>query len=135
MKGLRMGTIVFSSLAEPGRAPFSVSSHAETEIVVRLSGSADLTTVLKLNEYLEQVHAQALAQKVHSVSVDLRDLDFMNSSCLKAFVQWVAEVQEAATEDRYAIVIHGSDRRAWQKRSLHALATLAPEVVSLKMLP
>jgi len=130
-----MSTIVFSSLAEPGNAPFSASSHAETEIVVRLSGSADLGTVLKLNEYLQQVHAEACSRKVHSVSVDLRDLDFMNSSCLKALVSWVAEVQESAQDDQYAIVIHGSERRAWQKRSLHALATLAPEVVSLKMFP
>jgi len=130
-----MGTIVFGSLAEPGRAPLSVSSHSETEVVVRLSGSADLTTVRALNEYLAQVHADVRRNKAHSVNMDLRDLDFMNSSCLKALVTWVAEVQEGPADERYAIVILGSERRAWQKRSLHALATLAPDVVSLKMCP
>jgi len=130
-----MGTIVFGSLTEPGRAPLSVSSHTETEIVVRLAGSADLTAVQSLNEYLADVHAEARRKKAHSVSVDLRDLEFMNSSCLKALVSWVADVQEGRLDERYAIVILGSDRRAWQKRSLHALATLAPDVVSLTMCP
>jgi hypothetical protein len=65
--------------------------------------------------------------------VDVRRLEFMNSSCLASFVWWISTVQEQPAEDRYRIVFLSSPTVYWQRRSLGALATLADDIISVQL--
>ena len=58
-------------------------------------------------------------------------VEFMNSTALGAFVSWVAELQKMAVAARYKINFLGSQKRRWQRASLHALASFAPELISV----
>ncbi len=99
---------------------------------VALTGTADLTVKRQLDYFLHNLHAQAQRQALGEVSVDLRRLEFMNSSCLKSLAWWVNTVQEQPPERRYRITFLSSPTMYWQRRSLNALANLAQEIISVE---
>ncbi|MET0791344.1 MAG: hypothetical protein ABW061_07455 [Polyangiaceae bacterium] len=55
----------------------------EHALVVRMTGTADLRVTETVEKLLTTVHQQAAAGPVSEVKVDLRGLEFMNSSCFK----------------------------------------------------
>jgi len=98
-------------------------------VAVRFSGTADLTVKAHVDRFLCQVHAEACRIDTTSVSVDMSALEFINSSCLKAFVTWITTVQEMA-QGRYQISFMFKPARDWQKRSVEALSRLGEDVVT-----
>jgi len=99
---------------------------------VALSGTADLMVKGHLDRFLHTLHAEAQRRALTEVSVDVRRLEFMNSSCLNSFKWWVGAVQEQPAEGRYRIVFLSSPTVYWQRRSLDALAGLAGDVISVQ---
>jgi hypothetical protein len=108
------------------------ASTSERRIMVSLSGTADLTVKSQLDRFLREVHAEAQRCLAEVVTVDVRLLEFMNSSCLKCFVWWVSTVQEQPGEARYRIVFLSSPSVYWQRRSLNALACLASDIITVQ---
>jgi len=101
-------------------------------IEVSLTGTADLTVSSQLDNFLRDVHIEAQRCLAQEVTVDVRQLEFMNSSCLKSFVRWICAVQEQVDPGKYRIVFVSSTSVGWQRRSLSALASLANEIVSIQ---
>ena len=60
--------------------------------------------------------------------MDLRPLEFINSSCLAALVHWI-ELREGQTGHFYAICFLADPARSWQQRTLRILQTLSCDVV------
>ncbi len=98
-------------------------------VSVRFSGTADPNVKPHVDRFLCEVHAEACRIDVEAVSVDMSALDFINSSCLKAFVTWITTVQEMA-QGRYQISFMFKPARDWQKRSVEALSRLGEDVVT-----
>ncbi len=97
--------------------------------LVRFSGNGDSEAIAPLERFLKQLHGELLAKHCHAVDVDLNELYFMNSSCLKNFVAWIYKVD---VEGRaYEIRFLANPRLHWQHRSLATLKRLAPKVVSI----
>ncbi len=112
---------------------FSAEANTSGQrIQVSLSGTADLTVRSQLDRFLRDVHSEAQRSRVEEVTVDVRQLEFMNSSCLKCFVWWISTVQEQAAEGRYRIIFVSSPTVYWQRRSLNALACLANELITIQ---
>lgn len=97
--------------------------------VVRLSGNGDGEVVAPLDRTLKQLHEELVEASVRSVVVDLGELYFMNSSCLKAFVSWIYKVRTSGKP--YQIRIQYNPNQRWQQRGLEPLVRLAPAVVFL----
>ena len=108
------------------------ATAAERRIMVSLVGTADLTVKTQLDQFQRQVHSEAQRCLAEEVTVDVRQLEFMNSSCLKSFVWWISTVQEQAGDGKYRIVFVSSPSVYWQRRSLNALACLANEIISIQ---
>ena len=104
----------------------------ERKIHVNLTGTADLTVKSQLDHFLRNVHNEAQRCLAEEVTVDVRELEFMNSSCLKCFVWWISTVQEEPGTGKYRIVFVSSPSIYWQRRSLNALACLANEIISIQ---
>jgi hypothetical protein len=85
-----------------------------------------------LDRFLRTLHAEAQRRALTEVSVDVRRLEFMNSSCLNSFAWWISALQEQPAEDRYRIVFLSSPTVYWQRRSLSALAGLAGDIISVQ---
>lgn len=107
------------------------ANTAERRILVSLSGTADLTVRNELDHFLREVHQEAQRSRAEEVTVDVRQLEFMNSSCLKCLVWWVSTVQDQPSDAKYRIVFLSSPSVYWQRRSLDALACLAGDIISI----
>ncbi|MBK7860730.1 MAG: hypothetical protein IPJ65_19435 [Archangiaceae bacterium] len=98
---------------------------------LKMTGAADLRDGGELRLSLLDVHREALAQHAHEVWVDLKAVEFMNSTALGAFVGWMTEIHKTPGADRYHLTLVASKERRWQRISLHALASFAPETISV----
>jgi anti-anti-sigma factor len=100
-------------------------------LLVRMSGTADLRVTETIEKLLSSVHQQATAGGVGEVKVDLRNLEFMNSSCFKSFVTWISQVQELAESAQYRILFFSNPAILWQRRSLNALSCFAAHLITI----
>ena len=114
------------------------SPDLRTETVVgtdrvsfRLVGSAESEAMKPLDAYLKSIHAVAAPAKL-PVTVDLRALEFMNSSSFKAFVTWVRLLQDMPQEEQYPIKLVSDSKKHWQERSLAALACFAVDLIQIE---
>ena len=108
------------------------ASSGEHKLLVSLSGTADMTVRNQLDHFLREVHQEAQRCRAEEVTVDVRQLEFMNSSCLKCLVWWVSTVHEQPVEGKYHIAFVSSPSIYWQRRSLDALACLAGDIISIQ---
>lgn len=107
-------------------------SFVDGQLSVVFAGSADSRSQNAIEALLDRVHSEALRLKVPEVAVDFRDCDFVNSSCFKAFVVWLEQIQELESNDQYKLRFFSDDTKAWQRRSLQALSCFAIELVSIE---
>lgn len=101
-------------------------------ITIRLIGSAENESKILLDGFLKAIHEAALVDTVGEVVVDLRELEFMNSSCIKAFVSWIGNVQEATPSGQYRMRFLSDAKKEWQGRSLAALACFAADLIRVE---
>lgn len=113
-------------------AELSVDVSADAaRLTAVFMGSADNNVVQVLGDFMARLHKRALSDGVREVVADLRQLEFMNSSCLKTFVTWLSAVVELPDPSRYRIVLQSDPGKHWQKRSLAALQCFAPGSVTV----
>jgi hypothetical protein len=101
-------------------------------ITMRITGNADSRVKDSLQELLLRTHAELQTQRLSRATVDLRALEFMNSSCFKAFVYWLAEARNLGPDKQYRIHFLANQQIHWQRRSLHALSCFAAELVQIE---
>lgn len=124
------GSETVTQILHISEAKFSATAtHQGTDIVLELSGSADVVAKQHLARVLREVHEQARKLGVEEVKVDIRRLAFMNSSCFKDIVTWL---ERARSDHSYRILFVSSASQHWQKRSLHALSCFARDLVSIE---
>jgi hypothetical protein len=111
---------------------FAEATVVGGDLTVTFRGSADSQVMEPLDVMLVALHKHALAAKAREVVVDFRGLEFMNSSCFKAFVSWLSELQDVAEEAQYRIRILSDDNKHWQRRSLGALSCFAVDLIRIE---
>lgn len=109
----------------------SVATNGKA-LVLRLTGNADMAAKEGLDALLPRLHEEALAIEATDVSVDFRELEFMNSSCFKSFVTWISDVSELSPDKQYRIRLLSKPEMHWQRRSLHALRCFAVDLISIE---
>ncbi len=100
-------------------------SHGEIA-VVRLTGSADTATADQLAELIDTLHQELVDRATPELVVDLRPLDHMSASCLKALMRWFA-----AADQRYRVRVRINSALGWQ-HSLNALACFDTNTISIE---
>ena len=117
------------------RAPdFSVLPSEDTDSInVRIAGNAATSKAQKvLEDFLQALHDEVKRLHIKQVGIDIRDLEFMNSCCLKDFVYWLSTVRDSPAPERYKITFYANPVHHWQKRSLHSLTCFATEFVTVQ---
>ena len=113
---------------------FAISRKPDgASIAVQISGTADIAALEALGKFLGDLFEETRKIRPSEVTVDLRELEFMNSSCFKAFVVWLTRVSELDKANQYPIRFIGTTSRHWQKRSLAALSCFAADIVKVDM--
>jgi len=109
------------------------------ELRVTLSGSADSRVTSELMDLVLKAHDEMMRMRAAARSdggaggaeavVDFRTLEFMNSSCFKAFVTWISRIQGLEPESRYRLRFLSDPTKHWQHRSLAALRAFAADLI------
>lgn len=81
-----------------------------------------------LTPYWTRVDAEVRRRRVRRVEVDLRDLNFMNSSGILTLVRWIT-LAKGHGADSYQLILQYDRNVTWQRTSVPTLAKLAPNVV------
>ena len=123
-----------NELAKLSEATFSATVvHDGKDIVIRFTGNADVQAQKHLDHLFGDVHEHARRLGVSRVQVDLRELVFMNSSCIKDVIVWLEKVRKTEGDNRYLVAFLSSRAQPWQRRSLHALSHFARGIVSVEV--
>jgi hypothetical protein len=108
------------------------ASADDAAVRVRLAGTADVEARADLDVYMKRLHGEAVRIGAAKVVVDLRELEFMNSSCFKIFVAWLAQVRDLEPAQQYRIHLLSNPSLLWQRRSLAALSCFAVDLVAIE---
>ena len=108
------------------------ATHQGQMIRVNLDGNADSRAVAGIGTLFAAIHGEATRLTAQEVVLDLRKLEFMNSSCFKTLVTWLANVQELVPAKQYKIRQLSDPTKHWQKRSLNALIAFAQDLVRVE---
>lgn len=122
-----MGEVV----AVTGKRFEAAAEHEGAAIRAWLKGTADYHALDAVEMLLTRVHAEALRLEIDEAVIDLRQLEFMNSSCFRNFISWLAEILELNEDRRYKVKFLFNPELHWQNRSLHTLRCFAVEVVDV----
>jgi hypothetical protein len=76
--------------------------------------------------YLKRVHAAAIADQVDRVTLDVTALEFMNSSAIRMFIDWVEWI--GASSHQYKLHCVTNARVTWQRSTFSALRSLSSQV-------
>lgn len=95
-----------------------------------LRGSAEYGAKPGLDGFFAEV--LSASGDVDEVVVDIRKLEFMNSSCFKSLLTWIVRVQEQPEPRRHKIRFISNPALHWQKRSLHSLASMGGGLVEVE---
>jgi hypothetical protein len=124
-----MGTLELTPVVSPSFA--LKPSLANGAVSVALTGTGDLLAMPQLGSFLKQLHVEVTRLSVKLVVMDIRELYFLNSSCLKQFVTWLKSIRGAGTHGYQVQFISNANLR-WQRRTLAALQALSDGAVTIR---
>lgn len=105
------------------------SSFADGDVVLRFSGVGDVTAAKPLAECLTTIRNGIVTKEVVSVEFDIRRLELLNSSCLKAFATFIIELVSRKSNTPIRFIVGA--KLPWQSRCLFALERLAHSLVTI----
>jgi hypothetical protein len=95
---------------------------------IRLTGSLRTQSAQdELNRRLETLHHRITNAKLESFTVDVRGLNFVNSSAIRVFINWISRAETAA----YKLVFLTDRDTTWHRLSFSVLQSLAPNSVQI----
>jgi hypothetical protein len=80
-----------------------------------------------LNPYWTMIDEEALRRDLKTIELDVRDLNFMNSSGILTLVRWIT--RRKSHTSGYRLVLRYDHNVTWQRASIPTLAKLAPNMV------
>ena len=117
----------FESLKAPG---VTVNARlVEGVLMLEMLGAVDARDAgAVFDAYWSRTDAAIRKEGIRKVELDLRGLEFMNSSGLLTIVRWLTKVKDSPG---YEMAIHYDRELTWQRTNVPVLAKLAPTVVRL----
>ncbi|HVH42175.1 MAG TPA: hypothetical protein VM925_07515, partial [Labilithrix sp.] len=96
------------------------------------AGSADSRSQGALEALFARVHEEVVRLGRPEIAIDLRDCEFLNSSCFKGFIVWLEQIQDLEEEQRYHLRFRLDTTKLWQTRSLQSLSRFAADLVRVE---
>ena len=82
-----------------------------------------------LSPFFAALHEAVQKDGLSEVSVDVRQLTFVNSSAIRLFVDWATRLSNADLAERYVVRFRTDRRITWQRTSFLVLQSLAPGAI------
>jgi anti-anti-sigma regulatory factor len=119
--------------------PMSREGHSivprfeDRQLVLKLSGTFDMTSANALQAYLEQVALEARRLQLLELVIDVVEVYYLGSSCIKSFVTLTVGMQNGTAGLLLRVVTN--PRLDWQDRAFSVLARIAPQRVRVEQVP
>ncbi len=124
---------VAERITEIDLSTFSTRTQAISDaIFVTLVGNADMDVHDLLKKYLDDLHRTAQAAQIKEAVFDLKELYFMNSSCLSLFLRLLNSLAESNKTHKYSLRFRSNPGLPWQRRSLSAVRKYAQDLVVIE---
>jgi hypothetical protein len=95
---------------------------------LKLTGTLSTPTAqAEFRRLLQDLHAQIVSARTPSFAVDVQALSFVNSTAIRAFVDWIARAAHAG----YTLAFKTSSSVTWHRLSFSVLQSLAPATVEI----
>lgn len=115
------------SVDRPSLDSFSV--HITSADAVQLVGMIAIPDPSRvLGVFFAEMHQAVTRDGLRELTVDVRQLTFVNSSAIRLFVDWATWVRNEAP-DSYVIRFRTDRRITWQRTSFSVLQSLAPNAI------
>ena len=119
----------FSQIELPQLASFELSITPPN--TVAMSGTIAIADPgLVLGSCFRRMHEAALADGLRELSVNVRQLTFVNSSAIRLFVDWSSWVAIAGPKG-YLLRFRTDRRITWQRTSFAVLQSLGGKAIAL----
>jgi hypothetical protein len=108
------------------------SAHLESRdgaVFVWMKGNADMAVHERVKDFLAHVARTARSSGAQETVFEMAELYFMNSSCQSLLLRFINGVVALRASDRYRVRFRSNPHLRWQKKSLAALHSFAPEIV------
>jgi hypothetical protein len=99
-----------------------LASGADGPRVVFRGTISTVNPAVILNPFVDAVHGELARSGKGRVKVDLRELEFCNSSGFKSFIHWIERITSLPERERYTLHFLSNPARKWQRTSLLALS-------------
>lgn len=107
----------------------SLKLHFNPQGEVRFEGTlSSERSRTALKRRLEDIHGRLVNDGIRTVTVDVRSLQFVDSSAIRVFIDWVSRASLA----RYRLDFVVDRAITWQRLSFSVLKSMAPEFVELR---
>lgn len=107
---------------------FAFAPHWDgANLSATFTGTADLMAVVPLAEFLKGLGQDVSRLRSRRVRLDLTRLEFINSSCLKAFVAFVVRMKDGQRPVHVEFLTDPGF--PWQGRAVAPIARISPETV------
>ncbi len=110
----------------------SFAVEADGPRVVFRGTISTVNPAVVLNPFVDSVHGVLALRGGGKVRVDLRELEFCNSSGFKSFIHWIELIAGLPESSRYALHFVSNPARKWQRTSLLALSCYGVNTVSME---
>jgi hypothetical protein len=105
----------------------------DSNMCVKFKGDIDMEDPGELlDPFFKNLHEGMLAHKIKEIKADFKELNFLNSSGIKAVAKWIMKLTELEEAKRYTIRIIYNRDITWQVTSLPTLNFLVPGVVKVE---
>jgi anti-anti-sigma regulatory factor len=96
---------------------------------LKLTGTISTKTAQEeLSRLILQFHEHVVAERHPSITVDVRTLNFVNSSVIRVFVTWIARAEQG----HYKLVFLTDQGVTWHRLSFSVLKSLSPTTVEIR---
>ncbi len=85
------------------------------------------TAQTEFKRLLQELHTEIVGARAERFAVNVRDLSFVNSTAIRAFVDWISRAAHAG----YKLSFTTNPAVTWHRLSFSVLKTLAPESVEI----
>lgn len=99
-------------------------------IIVHFHGKINMANPgVIFGPYFDELHEKIVENEVVDVTADFTDLQFLNSSGLKAIIKWIMKDAALSEDEQYSILILYNKDIGWQETSLTTFKDLVPDLV------
>jgi hypothetical protein len=103
------------------------------DVALTFSGDIDMEDPsVILDPLFERVHNGMIEQGIKQAVLDFMNLNFLNSSGIKAVAKWIMKLAMMPADQKYNILIKHNKQITWQVTSLPTLTFLVPGAVKVE---